>query len=367
MAVAYQEQKPPHPVAFDVAYPERLSRILIFFKLILAIPQFIAIYLLQIALTLLTLLAWFAILFTGRYPKAFFEFTSGVLRWQANIIAYVALMRDEYPPFSWEPGDYALTLDIPLAERQSRIRLLTRWIALIPNQIVFLFVQIAWAFTTFMSFFMILFSGRYPRGLFKFAVGAIRWQMRIATYQYLLGDEYPPYSINANARPGHEAGSFLLGIPIIGAYIAAIVLIAVFADITGSTTHVDRQLLTSGGLAGERPDAAGSGVRITLTGYDDDALPVSGVRPRDSERAVSFSMTVKEYLFSTDDFETVRLRVRGCDGLYYTEARVVGMDPTGYRKGDRVPITAYFIVPKSAPICELQYRGRTNIVRFVFD
>ena len=187
----------------------------IFFKLFLAIPQLIVIELLLVPLWLLTFLAWFAILFTGRYPRGFFEFTTGVLRWATNVVAYLALLRDEYPPFSWEPGDYPLTLDIPIADRQSRFRLFIRAIAIFPNWLVFYFVQIGWFFTTFVAWWAILITGRYPRGLFKFSVGVMRWWNRQYAYLLLLRDEYPPYSVNANARPGNEAASFILGIPLL--------------------------------------------------------------------------------------------------------------------------------------------------------
>ena len=193
---------------------------LIFVKLILAIPHFIIIYLLNIPLFILTFLAWFGILFTGRYPKAFFDFNSGILRWQANLVAYVGLLRDEYPPFSWEPGEYPLALEIPLAERQSRFRLFIRVFAIIPNYIAFYFVQIAWFFTTFISWFAILITGRYPRGLFKFSAGVIRWYERMAAYLYLLRDEYPPYNVTSGARPGNEVLSAIIGLPLFAGYVA---------------------------------------------------------------------------------------------------------------------------------------------------
>ena len=166
--------RPPHPIAFDVVYPERLSRLTTFFRLILVIPQLIVVYLLTIPLYILTIIAWFAILFTGRYPRAFFDFNVGISRWISNVFAYSALLRDEYPPFSMDAGAYPLTLDLPYSERQSRFRLFVRAITIIPNYIVFYFVQIAFFFTSFIAWWAILFTGQYPRGLHKFAVGVMR-------------------------------------------------------------------------------------------------------------------------------------------------------------------------------------------------
>src|SRR5437868_14198778 len=107
MTAEYVEpMRPPHPVSVDVEYPEQLSRWKIFVKIIFAIPHLIVLYVLLTVVAILSVIAWFAILFTGRYPKAFFAFSSGVLRWEANVVAYVALLRDEYPPFSLVAGEY---------------------------------------------------------------------------------------------------------------------------------------------------------------------------------------------------------------------------------------------------------------------
>ena len=85
---------------YDVEYPERLSRLLIFVKWLLIIPHLIALIFVGLALTVVTILAFFAILITGHYPRGMWEFSLGALRWAANVNAYSNLQRDEYPPFS---------------------------------------------------------------------------------------------------------------------------------------------------------------------------------------------------------------------------------------------------------------------------
>ncbi len=91
----------PYPVTFDVDYPEKLSRLLIFVKWLLAIPHFIVLYFLQLVANILTLISWFAILFTGRFPRGMFDFLVGVERWSMRANAYAFwLMTDSYPPFS---------------------------------------------------------------------------------------------------------------------------------------------------------------------------------------------------------------------------------------------------------------------------
>ena len=185
----------PYPVRFDVEYPDRLSRLLIFVKWLLAIPHFIVLYLLGIVQFLITFAAWFIFLFTGRYPRGMFDIVVGVMRWTANLNAYLMLLRDEYPPFSWEEGKYPLTFQVDHPERLSRLLIFVKWLFIIPNFIVFYLVAIAYLVTLVIAWFAILFTGRYPEGLFRFAVGVFRWSMRINVYLYLLRDEYPPFSL----------------------------------------------------------------------------------------------------------------------------------------------------------------------------
>src|SRR3990170_6958713 len=93
-----------YPLRFDVDYPEKLSRWLIFVKWLLAFPHFLILYALSAVVSVITFIAFFAILFTKHYPRGLFDFVVNIYRWQANVFAYYGLMRDEYPPFSWEPG-----------------------------------------------------------------------------------------------------------------------------------------------------------------------------------------------------------------------------------------------------------------------
>jgi hypothetical protein len=91
-----------YPLRYDVEYPERLSRWKIFFKWLLVIPNVIVLYVLALVAYLLTVVAWFAILFTGRYPRGLWDLAKTYMGWRANVSAYILLMRDEYPPFSLE-------------------------------------------------------------------------------------------------------------------------------------------------------------------------------------------------------------------------------------------------------------------------
>jgi hypothetical protein len=184
-----------YPLVFDVEYPERLSRWLIFFKGLLAIPHWIILYALMVVAEVITVIAWFAILFTGYYPKGLFHFVVGIYRWQYNVGAYVLLLRDDYPPFSLAAGQYPVTFHIKYPGRLSRLLIFVKWLLIIPNIIVLLFVGIVYWITLVIAWFAILFTARYPRALFNYGVGVHRWAARANAYNMFLRDEYPPFSL----------------------------------------------------------------------------------------------------------------------------------------------------------------------------
>jgi len=188
---------PDYPVNFDVEYPERLSHWMIFVKWLLAIPHLIIVYLLLIVAGVLQFIAFFAILFTKKWPRGLFDFTVQIYRWTGNVYAYAFLLqRDEYPPFSGEPGQYPLTLEVEYREDLSRWLIFVKWLLAIPHYIVLAFLGLAASVAVLIAFFAILFTGRYPRGLFDFVVGTARWWVRVNAYaHWLMTDRYPPFSL----------------------------------------------------------------------------------------------------------------------------------------------------------------------------
>ena len=186
---------PGYPVRFDVEYPEELSRLLIFVKLLLAIPHLFILYALGVVQSVITIIALFAILFTTRYPEGLFKISVGVLRWQANVSAYILLLRDEYPPFSWDAGEYPLALEVEYPDTLNRWLPLVKWLLAIPNAIVLAILGFVAYILVFFAWFAILFTGKFPRGLFDFIVGTQRWTLRLNAYIYLMRDEYPPFSL----------------------------------------------------------------------------------------------------------------------------------------------------------------------------
>jgi len=197
-----------YPVSFDVE-PQTADRkrLTTAFRLILAIPQVLIVGspgsiglgansgtgALGAVASVCAFLAWFAILFTGRYPRGLWDLVKMFMGWRANVVAYVALLRDEYPPFG--SGPYPVTFDVAYPEQSNRWSVALRLILAIPQLIVLVFVLLAWVVTVVIAWFAILITGRYPEGLYTFGVGVQRWTLRVQAYLFLMRDEYPPFSL----------------------------------------------------------------------------------------------------------------------------------------------------------------------------
>lgn len=140
-------------------------------------------------------IGWFAIVFTGRCPLGLWDLAAFYLRWRARAVAYMALLRDEYPPFG--EGTYPVTLNLAAPDApRNRVTVGFRIILAIPQLIALWFLGIAWACTTVVAWFAILLTGRYPDGLYRFGVGALRWNLRVEAYLLLVTDDYPPFSLD---------------------------------------------------------------------------------------------------------------------------------------------------------------------------
>jgi hypothetical protein len=184
-----------YPLRFDIEYPEKLSRLLIFVKWLLVIPHILIVYALLMAVSIVQLIAFFAVLFTKQYPKDLFDFVVNVYRWEANVIAYFGDMRDEYPPFSWDRGVYPVTFEIEYPGEMNRWLPLIKWLLAIPHYIVLLFLIAAALVVWIIAWFAIIITGQFPRGMFDFNVGVLRWYSRYTAYVYFMRDEYPPFSL----------------------------------------------------------------------------------------------------------------------------------------------------------------------------
>jgi hypothetical protein len=139
-------------------------------------------------------IAWFAILLTGRHPDSLWQLQAYYLRWRLRAIAYMTLLRDEYPPFGDDEYPAGLELPQPPGERD-RLSVAFRFFLAIPHLILLGLLSIAWALTTAVAWIAILATGRYPETLYGFAIGVLAWDMRVEAYMLLLRDEYPPFTL----------------------------------------------------------------------------------------------------------------------------------------------------------------------------
>lgn len=142
----------------------------------------------------IALIAWFAIVFGGSFPHGLWQLSAFYLRWRVRAIAYLMLLRDEYPPFGEGTYPAFLSLSEP-PEHRARLTVAFRIFLVLPHLFLLWVLGIAWAVTTVIAWFAILFTGDYPRRLYGFAVGVLRWNIRVEAYFLLLRDEYPPFSL----------------------------------------------------------------------------------------------------------------------------------------------------------------------------
>lgn len=197
------------PVRLEGRLDPALSRWLWLVKWILLIPHYVLLVFLWLALLVLTIVAFFAILFTGRYPRGIFDFNVGVMRWgwRVSYYGYSALGTDRYPPFTLgEAPDYPARFEVAYPERLSRGLVLVKWWLLaIPHYIlVGIFTRGLISILTLFAAVANLFTGRYPSGIFDFVLGLDRWVARVFAYAALMTDEYPPFRLDEG---GAEAPS----------------------------------------------------------------------------------------------------------------------------------------------------------------
>ena len=211
---------PTYPLRLEADLEEPLSRGLWLVKWLLAIPHFIALLFLWIAFAVVTVIAFFAIVFTGRYPRGLFDFNAGVMRWswRVSYYSYSALGTDQYPPFTLkEVDDYPAHLQIDYPQSLSRGLVLIKWwlLALPQYLIVAILTGDAWfswsgnggmwagmfsggliGLLVLIAGVALLFTGRYPRSLYDLVLGVNRWVFRVLAYSTLMTDSYPPFRLD---------------------------------------------------------------------------------------------------------------------------------------------------------------------------
>ncbi|PYF97225.1 protein of unknown function [Georgenia satyanarayanai] len=209
----------PFPVHVDGVRAPALSRWLWLVKWVLIVPHYLVLAFLWVAFVAVSIVALVAIVITGRYPRALFDFNVGVLRWnwRVSYYAYGALATDRYPPFTLgEVADYPARLQVDYPEHLSRgLALVKWWLLAIPHYVV-VGILVGGAATAthrvtngderwdggligllvLVVGVVLLFTGTYPRGLFDLLLGLNRWVIRVAAYAGLMTDVYPPFRLD---------------------------------------------------------------------------------------------------------------------------------------------------------------------------
>jgi hypothetical protein len=183
-----------YPVTFEADYVERRNRLTAFFRLILAIPLVIWLLVYGIVAELAIVVAWFAIVITGRYPRGLYDFVAGFTRFATRTLAYTYLLSDPYPPFGGaDDRAYPVRMEFEPLEHYDRLKTLFRIILAIPILILRYVMGLLLEVGAFAAWFVILFTGKMPRGLFDLMVLANSYTARSDSYLYLLTETYPPF------------------------------------------------------------------------------------------------------------------------------------------------------------------------------
>ncbi|MEX2246691.1 MAG: DUF4389 domain-containing protein [Dehalococcoidia bacterium] len=283
---------PPYPVRLSIDYPEKLSRLSTFFRVILAIPVLIFLGLLggttfewfsrsegvrNISIGGaggLIAAIWATILVRGSIPRWIFDFQVAVHRFTYRAFAYLGLLTDKYPAFE---GDWVVQYDVDYPGRLSRWRILFwKLITSLPHFFVLLFLGIAALFVTVIAWFAILFTGNYPRGLHSFVAGTMRWGARVSAYFESLTDVFPPFSLDDDAgpaAPGTQTLCAVIGSIVFALMVAGAIGLGTFLLIylnQSEREHVDYRAALGADL-GADASIEMDDVTFTLRGGDDPA------------------------------------------------------------------------------------------------
>jgi hypothetical protein len=212
-----------YPLRLEGTLTPPLSRGLWLVKWVLAIPHYFVLFFLWIAFVAVSVIALFAILFTGRYPRGLFEFNVGVMRWswRVGFYSYSALGTDQYPPFTLDDvPEYPARLEVEYPQSLSRGLVLVKWWLLALPHFLIVAVFVGGASTAasgsdtrlvalsggligllvFIAGVALLFTGQYPRTIYDFVLGMNRWVFRVVAYAALMTDQYPPFRLDQGGQ-----------------------------------------------------------------------------------------------------------------------------------------------------------------------
>ena len=184
----------PYPARFDAERQSEYNRFLPLIKWLIAFPHYLVLVLLGIGALFVHLIAFFAVIITGRYPRGLWDYMTGVARWASRVGAYVYLMTDRYPPFSLQDDPaYPVRVQFDYPEHTDRWRPLLTWLLILPYAFVANILHQLAGLVAFIGVFVILFTKELPDGMFKLILVPFRWQVRAGAYFWFLVTRYPPF------------------------------------------------------------------------------------------------------------------------------------------------------------------------------
>jgi len=302
----------PYPVQFSVDHAELQSRWKALFRLPLALPALLfaglALYTALLALPLM----WLAILIRGRIPRWLFDYQVGVERFNVRVQSYLSLLTDVYPAFH---GEYPVHYEVAYPERVSRWKVgIWKFAAGLPQWFVVSILQYASFAIVAVGWLVILFTGQFPKGLHDFVVGVMRWRERVYAYSLSLTDEYPPYSLSAEA-PATTGGTYVAssaaGALVIGAAVAGIVALIIAAPFGGEerVVQVSYTRLLEGDIGPREARIEVNSIEVELVAALDPAdEAVAFLEPQPGYRLVLFS-----FLLTNDRSDSGYTRVASGD------------------------------------------------------
>jgi hypothetical protein len=373
-------------MAFDVLYPDRMSRLSTFFRGFLLIPLALVFGLLQYLFTFALMFGWMTVFWRKKYPLWLFHGLAGSLDYTARAWSYGALLTDQFPSFSREHSLVSLDFDDPPSGYLSRWRVLFwKGILLFPHMVALQFLAMAVVVVTVLAWFAILFTGNYPRGMFQFSVGVQRWYHRVVAYFASFNDRYPPYALAADAGPASKAVTVASGAGgwvVAGGYAAVIAVVASLGSGI-ETDRVDYERLVQGrpgpSVAFEPALADGPVVLSLEAAYDPGDDLVLVLTPASGERIVVFEWEVwnRSGTGATVDAGAARLEIafEGENGreTRWQSAEVLAVSnraaPARIPDRARAPVQAVFVLPDGAEPLELRFSGgfAGGGVRYLFE
>jgi hypothetical protein len=190
-----------HPIRLVVTDDLRRNRLTVFFRLLIAIPHLVWLYLWGIVVTIAVVVAWFAALFTGRVPDGLHDFLARYVRYQTHVFAYLLLAADPFPGFAGEEGSYPIDVRIAGPTEQNRLTVFFRIILALPALIFGYILNYLSSAVSFFAWFVCLALARMPEGMESLQLLSIRYHAQTQAYTYLLTERYPSLSAGQQAAP----------------------------------------------------------------------------------------------------------------------------------------------------------------------